>query len=84
MNIQAEISLYPLGEQDPLRAIDEFARVLAAEGLKPQIGTMSTLVVGKSEAVFAAVAKAFERASAERRCVLVAKYSNASPPLVED
>jgi uncharacterized protein YqgV (UPF0045/DUF77 family) len=83
MRIQVEISLYPLGEQDPLRAIDEFVNVLRAEGLKPRIGTMSTMMVGKSETVFAAVAKAFEGVTAERRCVLVAKYSNASPPLEE-
>jgi len=84
MKIQAEISLYPLGERDPLRAIDGFVSVLRVEGLKPRMGTMSTIVVGESETVFAAVAKAFEAVAAEHRCVLVAKYSNAFPPVEED
>ena len=84
MKIQVEVSLYPLGEQDPLRGIDEFVSVLRVEGLKPRMGTMSTIVVGESETVFPAVAKAFEAVATEHRCVLVAKYSNASPPLEED
>ena len=80
MKVQAEISLYPLGEPDLLPPIEEFLQVLKEEGLEPRMGTMSTIVAGESGAVFQAIAKAFERVAAGRRCVLMVKYSNACPP----
>ena len=80
MTVQAEISLYPLAESDLLPAIEDFLRVLEEQGLNPQRGAMSTIVVGDNATVFSAIAKAFEQAAADRRCVLIAKYSNACPP----
>lgn len=83
MNIQAEISLYPLGEPDLLPAIEEFLDVLRSQGLKPRMGTMSTSVVGDSTVLLPAIARAFEQVAAHHRCVLIVKYSNACPPAEE-
>jgi uncharacterized protein YqgV (UPF0045/DUF77 family) len=80
VKVQAEISLYPLGEPDLLPPIEEFLNVLKEEGLEPRTGSMSSIVVGESGALFPAIAKAFERIAVHHRCVLVLKYSNACPP----
>jgi uncharacterized protein YqgV (UPF0045/DUF77 family) len=84
MNVQAEISLYPLGEGELLSSIDEFVGILRAEGLNPSMGAMSTAVFGECKIVFDSIARAFEHTAGGRRCVLVAKYSNACPPPAED
>ncbi len=79
MTLQAEISLYPLGEPLLLPVIEDFVQRSREHGLNPQIGAMSTVVVGESEIVFSAISKAFASAAREHRCVLVVKYSNACP-----
>jgi uncharacterized protein YqgV (UPF0045/DUF77 family) len=80
MTVQAEISLYPLAESDLLAPIEDFLRILKEQALNPQMGTMSTIVVGDSAVLFSAIAKAFEQVAADHRCVLIVKYSNACPP----
>jgi len=80
VKVQAEISLYPLGEKDVLRSVEEFLGILREEGLQPHVGTMSSTVAAESGELFEAIAKAFERVAAHHRCVLVVKYSNACPP----
>ncbi len=84
MKVQAEISLYPLGEEDLLPSIEEFLEVVREEGLEPRMGTMSTTLDGESSVLFQAIARAFEKVAAHHRCVLIVKYSNACPPAVGD
>lgn len=48
-----------------------------ARGLQVEVGTMSSLMGGPSELVFAALADAF--AAADRGCVLTATVSNTCP-----
>ena len=81
MKVQAEISLYPLGEEDLLPSIEEFLDVLKTGGLELRMGTMSTTVAGESSVLFQAISDAFEKVAARHLCVLVVKYSNACPPL---
>ena len=78
MKVQAEISLYPLGEKDPMVRIEEFLSVLADERLEPRTGPMSTTVVAESEAFFRAILRAFEEVGTEHPCVLVLKCSTLS------
>lgn len=80
MTVQAEISLYLLAESDLLPAIEDFLGALTDQGLSPETGAMSTIVVGDSATVFSAIAKAFEQVAADHRCVLFVKYSNTCPP----
>ncbi len=77
MNVQAEISLYPLRTGRTRPAITAFAKVLEEAGLSAQIRDMSTTVSGEADAVFSALHAAFKVAAEGRQVVLVMKVSNA-------
>ena len=82
MNIQAEISLYPLRTDHIGNIISRFAEELRANGLKPEIGTMSTMVKGECHMVFTAVERAFDACGSEGDIVLIFKASNACPECI--
>jgi len=77
MNVQAEISLYPLRTNDLEHAIESFLGDLRATGLPVQPGDMSSMVSGDVDAVFSAVGAAFKTVAKDGRAVLVIKVSNA-------
>jgi len=79
MNVQAEISLYPLQTQAIGKAIDGFVNDLQRPGLTMRKGSMSTALSGDVDAVFAAVGKAFAIVADGGQVVLVLKVSNACP-----
>lgn len=77
MLVQAEVSLYPLGEKELAPPIYTFVRRLEREGLRIEPGPMSTLIAGESELVFAALREAYEEAGRLGRRALVVKMLNA-------
>ena len=78
--ITAQVSLYPLGEDDLSPAIDAAIGELDRHGLDRQTGTMSTVVCGDDEKVFSALLGAFRVAAARgRQAVMVVTVSNACP-----
>jgi len=79
MNIQAEISVYPLRTQELSGPIDTFCRSLADDGLELVFGPMSTRVSGECENVFDAIKRAFRKTALNRQIVLNVKLSNACP-----
>ena len=79
MNVQAEVSLYPLQTQEIGEAIDSFVNDLERTGLTVRKGNMSTTLSGDGDAVFAALASAFTAVADGGRVVLVMKVSNACP-----
>ena len=79
MNVQAEISLYPLRTDDMGHAIGRFLGALNAAGLKVEPGSMSSTVSGDVNAVFSSMGAAFAAAAEEGQVVLVMKVSNACP-----
>ena len=79
IGISAQVSLYPLGDADLDASIAEFVEGLRAHGLEPQVGSMSTVVAGDDELVFAALRAAFSRAAADGRVVMALTVSNACP-----
>ncbi|APG25559.1 MAG: YkoF family thiamine/hydroxymethylpyrimidine-binding protein [Syntrophotalea acetylenica] len=79
MNIQAEVSLYPLREPSLTPAIDAFMEGLRRPGICLRSGAMSTVISGERQAVFEAVADSFARVADEHQVVLTVKYSNACP-----
>jgi len=79
MNIQAEVSLYPLRTQHTGDAIERFVRSLRRQGVDVRTGAMSTRVAGDAAGVFNALGKAFAAAADEHQVVLTAKFSNACP-----
>jgi len=79
MNVQAEVSIYPLKTNAVGSVIDEFLKQLKRPGLELEIGTMSTLITGELPEVFHALAEAFALSATRERVVLVMKASNACP-----
>jgi len=84
MKIQAEISLYPLRQNELTKPIRQFIELLENNKLKVEPGPMSTLVTGDSEVVFENLQKAFERLAEEYEVVMTAKISNACPEVNKD
>ena len=79
MKIQAEISLYPLRENEYSLPIKQFIRFLENNNLNVKTGPMSTLVAGDSQILFEKLQQAFERIAEEYKVVMTAKISIACP-----
>lgn len=76
MQVTCQFSLYPLGTRRLDPPIAAALDAMRAHGLDPEIGPMSSLVLGPADVVFAALADAFA-AAATGACVLDATISNA-------
>ena len=81
MKVQAEISLYPLRQNELTKPIRQFVELLESNKLKVQLGPMSTLVTGESQAVFESLQKAFEKVAQRYEVVMTTKISNACPEI---
>ncbi len=79
MKVQAEISLYPLRQNELTKPIRQFIELLENNKLKVELGPMSSLITGDSQVVFESLQKAFERLAEKYEIVLTAKISNACP-----
>jgi uncharacterized protein YqgV (UPF0045/DUF77 family) len=79
MNIQAEISLYPLRKPNLAELIDRFLQHLRRRKLEVKIGTMSSHISGECKDLFSALGIAFEEAANEGEIVILIKVSNACP-----
>jgi len=81
MKIQAEVSLYPLRQNDLTKPIQQFIEGLKSNKLKVKTGSMSSVISGDSQTVFQSLQKAFEQAAQTYEVVLTAKISNACPEI---
>jgi uncharacterized protein YqgV (UPF0045/DUF77 family) len=79
MIASAQISVYPLRQDHLGPAIETVRASLVAHGLAPQVGPMSTIVVGEDAAIFAALGEAFGRAAELGEVVMTVTVSNACP-----
>jgi uncharacterized protein YqgV (UPF0045/DUF77 family) len=79
MKVQAEVSLYPLRQNELTKPIQQFIQALENNKLKVELGLMSSLVTGDSQVVFENLQKAFEQAAQRCDIVLTVKISNACP-----
>lgn len=79
IGVSAQVSLYPLGQGDLTPAIEAFLRALEGRGLSYEVGSMSTVLWGDDEAVFAALREGFAAAAAAGQAVLTVTVSNACP-----
>jgi uncharacterized protein YqgV (UPF0045/DUF77 family) len=77
--ITAQVSLYPLRQDDLSPSIDAVIEALARHGIERQTGAMSTLVWGDDEKVFPALVDAFRGAAARGHVVMVVTMSNGCP-----
>ncbi|HLC21997.1 MAG TPA: YkoF family thiamine/hydroxymethylpyrimidine-binding protein [Candidatus Methylomirabilis sp.] len=79
MIISAQVSLYPLRQERLSPAIQAVSDALLAAGLHPETGSMSTLVTGEADRMFAALHQAFVRAATTGQVVMTVTLSNACP-----
>jgi len=84
MKIQAEISLYPLRQNELTKPIRQFIELLENTKLKVKSGPMSTLVTGEAPVVFENLQKAFEGIAQRYEVVMTAKISNACSEVGKD
>ena len=77
--ITAQVSIYPLKQEELSPAIDAVLETFAQYGIESQMGAMSTLVWGDDEEVFAALLDAFRKAASLGETVMVMTVSNACP-----
>ena len=77
--VSAQISLYPLGQENLDPAIRAVWATLQRHGLDYQVGAMSTLTWGEDGDVFAALREAFKEATRSGPAVMVVTVSNACP-----
>ena len=81
MKVQAEVSLYPLRQNDLTKPIQQFVESLKNGNLNVKTGTMSSVISGDSRVVFQSLQKAFEQAAKKYEMVLNVKISNACPEI---
>jgi len=79
MKVQAEVSLYPLRQNDLTKPIQQFVQALESDKLKVEIGSMSSVISGEESIVFQGLQKAFRQVAQNYEIVLTAKISNACP-----
>ncbi|MGO9058776.1 MAG: YkoF family thiamine/hydroxymethylpyrimidine-binding protein [Candidatus Binataceae bacterium] len=79
MTTSAQISVYPLRQEHLAPAVESVRKALEEHGLTPQVGAMSTTVIGESGIVFAALAEAFAGAASSGQVVMTITISNACP-----
>jgi uncharacterized protein YqgV (UPF0045/DUF77 family) len=79
MVVSAQISIYPLRQEHLRPAIDAVRAALEAHNLQPEVGPMSTLVVGEMQEVWTALQEAFTHAATTGHVVMTVTVSNACP-----
>lgn len=79
MHLSAQVSVYPLRQEQLSGAIQAAVHAFEEHGLDPQIGPMSTSVSGDAEALFRALQDAFARAADYGHVVMTVTLSNACP-----
>lgn len=75
----AQISVCPLRQDSLGPAIECVRTSLADHGLAPEVGPMSTIVVGDEAVIFAALGEAFAKAAEMGEIVMTVTVSNACP-----
>ena len=79
IGITAQVSLYPLRQDDLSPSIDAVVKALNKNGVESETGSMSTLVWGDDEKVLPALMDAFRKAAEIGETVMTITVSNACP-----
>jgi uncharacterized protein YqgV (UPF0045/DUF77 family) len=79
VKLSAQISVYPLRQNELHPAVNAVRDALAARGFEPSVGAMSTVISGDAAMVFSGLQDAFEAAAATGDTVLAITISNACP-----
>lgn len=81
MNVQAEVSLYPLRTATLTAPVERFLEPLRRSGVRVEIGPMSSRLAGECGDVFRALGEAFEAAARQSDVVATVKVTNACPEI---
>jgi len=81
MKVQAEVTLYPLRQNDLAEPIQQFIESLKSNDLKVKAGSMSSVISGAESIVFQSLQKAFEQTAKKYEVVLNVKISNTCPEI---
>jgi uncharacterized protein YqgV (UPF0045/DUF77 family) len=79
MTVSAQVTIYPMRQERLGPAIGAVCSALVNQGLEPQVGPMSSVVVGDLTQIFAALRDGFERAATGGHVAMVLTVSNACP-----
>ena len=79
MNVETEVSLYPLTEINLEHPVHDFVRILNTHGCTVEVGPMSSIVKGESTRVFEALRIGYEEAAKKSGCLLLVKACNVCP-----
>ncbi|MCF7855078.1 MAG: hypothetical protein K9N51_09795 [Candidatus Pacebacteria bacterium] len=79
MQVELEVSLYPLAEEHLEHPVKDFADLLEAHGCDIEHTPLSSIVRGESQKVFEALRLGYEQAARKSGCVLIVKACNACP-----
>jgi uncharacterized protein YqgV (UPF0045/DUF77 family) len=77
--VSLQVSIYPLRQPELGPAITKFLEAFRSRGLDVRPGTMSTLVVGETDAVLDGLKAAFRAAAELGDVVLAVTISNCCP-----
>ena len=81
MNVQAEVSLYPLRTATLAASIECFLERLRRSGVRVDVGAMSSRLAGECGEMFGALGEAFEAAARQGDVVVTVKVTNACPAI---
>ena len=76
MNVELEVSLYPLTEEFLEHPVQDFVGVLKQCGCAVEHTPLSSIVKGESAKVFEALRLGYEQAARKSGCVLIVKACN--------
>ena len=79
MFLAAQVSLYPLHQAKLSPVIDKALGIFKQHGLEVTPGSMSSVVSGDDEELFAAIKEAFQQTSEQGEMVMIITISNACP-----
>jgi len=79
MNMEAEVSLYPLTGARLKHPVHDFAEVLKRHHCEVEIGPMSLIVKGQSQLLFEALRVGYEEANQKGQCLLIVKACDVCP-----
>ncbi|MFH0847357.1 MAG: YkoF family thiamine/hydroxymethylpyrimidine-binding protein [Chloroflexota bacterium] len=79
MFLAAQISLYPLRQTHFTPGIKRAQEIFEKHGLTVEVGAMSSVLSGESEALFSALREVFETLAESGELVMMTTFSNACP-----
>ena len=79
MELEMDVSLYPMGQTHVVHPVHDFVEVLRKHGCTVENSPTSLIVSGQSQQLFEALRLGYEEAARNSGCVMVVKACNVCP-----